>query len=178
LIAQQNHMSPAQMRGSWAGAMGQTQFMPSSFLRYAVAFDKTPEKDIWSNPRDALASTANYLAKHGWVRGWTWGYEVLPPAGARIAQGAARPFAAWAAAGWRRADGGPMPTLGRASLLAPAGATGPVFLTTHNFSVIRTYNGALAYALGVSLLSDRIAGQGPLAAAWPNQDIPTASLAR
>jgi membrane-bound lytic murein transglycosylase B len=177
-IAQQNRMSPAAMRGSWAGAMGQTQFMPSSFVRYAVAYDKSARKDIWGNARDALASTANYLARHGWVRGWTWGYEVLPPSGATGRQGATRDFSNWAASGWRRADGGSMPTIGRASLLLPAGADGPAFLTTKNFAVIRTYNNAVAYALGVSLLSDRIAGAGPVKSAWPAGDIPTASLTR
>lgn len=177
-IAQTNRMNPADMRGSWAGAMGQTQFMPSSFIRFAVAYDKTNRKDIWGDPRDALASTANYLAQHGWVRGWTWGYEVRPPQGVAQTSGTKRSFAQWASEGWRRADGGPMPTEGEATLMRPAGEEGPAFLATKNFNVIRSYNSALAYALSVSLLSDRIAGQGPLKAPWPDQDVPTASIAR
>jgi membrane-bound lytic murein transglycosylase B len=176
-IVQQGNVSPTAMLGSWAGAMGQTQFMPSAFIRYAVDYDGAGRKDIWSDSADALASTANFLAQHGWVRNWTWGYEVLPPPGAQPAR-RVQSFAAWAAQGYRRADGFPMPTVGRAALLAPAGQDGPAFLTTKNFYVIKTYNSSTAYALGVSLLSDRIAGEGPLKGAWIDQGTPTASLAR
>jgi lytic murein transglycosylase len=177
-ILQEGHVSAAGMRGSWAGAMGQTQFMPSSFMRYAVDFEGNGRKDIWTSAPDALASTANFLARHGWVRGWTWGYEVLPSSSGFLAAGRTLSFAAWSAEGFRRADGFPMPTEGQASLLMPAGSAGPVFLVTKNFKVIKSYNNSTAYALGVALLSDRIAGAGPLKGTWPNQDIPTASLAR
>ena len=169
-ILQEGHVRLADFTGSWAGAMGQTQFMPTSFRHYAVDYDGDGHKDIWTNVPDALASTANYLAKHGWVRGYTWGYEVLLPQGfdrAAHASGAYASFAAFARAGVVRADGGPMPTEGQAALLAPAGERGPVFLVTKNFKVIRTYNNSVAYALGVSLLSDRVAGAGPLRTAWP-----------
>ena len=177
-ILQQGHVSRAGMQGSWAGAMGQTQFMPSSFMRYAVDFDGSGRKDIWTSSTDALASTANFLARHGWVRGWTWGYEVLPPSGA-LRAGRTQSFGAWAAEGFRRADGVGMPREGSATLLLPAGASGPAFLTTKNFSVIKSYNSSTAYALGVALLSDRLAGEGPLKGTWPDDgDLPTASLAR
>lgn len=177
-ILQEGHVSVAAMRGSWAGAMGQTQFMPSAFMRYAVDFQGNGRKDIWTSAPDALASTANFLAKHGWVRGWTWGYEVLPPAAAFLAPGRTLPFATWAREGFRRADGFAMPTEGNASLLLPAGSNGPAFLVTKNFYVIKTYNNSTAYALGVALLSDRIAGAAPLKGTWPGQDFPTASIAR
>ena len=169
-ILQEGHVRQADFTGSWAGAMGQTQFMPTSFAKFAVDFDGDGHKDIWNNVPDALASTANYLAKHGWIRGFTWGYEAILPAGIdRSALNGSdfKPFAAFARAGVVRADGGPMPTEGHAALLAPAGDRGPVFLVTRNFKVIRTYNNSVAYALGVSLLSDRIAGSGPLRAPWP-----------
>ena len=176
-ILQQGHVSLAGMQGSWAGAMGQTQFMPSSFMRYAVDFDETGHKNIWTSATDALASTANFLARHGWVRGWTWGYEALPPSG-RLPIGRTQTFAAWAAQGYRRADGVGMPREGVATLAAPAGEGGPFFLTTKNFSIIKSYNSSTAYALGVSLLSDRIAGEGPLKGTWRSEDFPTASLSR
>ncbi len=168
-ILQARDTDPAHMLGSWAGAMGQTQFMPSSFKSYAVDFDGDGRRDIWGSVPDAIGSTANFLRKHGWIAGETWGYEVeLPDGLARsAATGRDAPFAAWAARGVRRADGGAMPVDGRAALLLPAGARGPAFLVTPNFKVIRSYNNSLAYALGVSLLSDRIAGWGPLKGQWP-----------
>jgi lytic murein transglycosylase len=158
------------MTGSWAGAMGQTQFMPSSFMKYAVDFHGDGRRNIWTDVPDALASTANYLARHGWIRDYTWGYEVLLPAGFHPAGANSRrrrSFADFAAEGFRRADGARMPTEGEAKLIAPAGLGGPAFLVTKNFSVIRSYNDSMAYALGVGLLSDRIAGAAPLRTPWP-----------
>ena len=167
-ILQQGHVSPADFKGSWAGAMGQTQFMPSSFRAYAVDFDGDGRKDIWSNVPDALASSANYLAMHGWDKDRGWGFEVTAPPGATTTFKADfAPFGAFSNFGVRRADGGPLPQNGEAMLIAPAGERGPMFLATKNFKVIRTYNNALAYALGVALLSDRIAGAAPLRRAWP-----------
>ncbi len=164
-ILQAGHVAPDAMRGSWAGAMGQTQFMPSAFKRYAVDFDGAGRKDIWRDVPDALGSTANYLAKHGWVDGLAWGYEVIPPRPVTGDGRTLRPFAAYA--GFERADGAPLPGEGEAALLTPAGAGGPCFLVTRNFKVIKSYNNSTAYALGVALLGDRIAGGGPLKGSWP-----------
>ena len=168
-VLQAGHVQVKDMQGSWAGAMGQTQFMPSSFNHYAVDFDGDGHKDIWTNIPDALASTANYLKKHGWIAGETWGYEVLLPSAFDGSGGAAhyRPFVFWAAQGITRADGEAMPRAGEAALIMPAGAGGPAFLVTRNFKVIKTYNNSTAYALGVGLLGDRIAGWPPLKASWP-----------
>ena len=169
-ILQQGHVTPAAMRGSWAGAMGQTQFMPSAFKLYAIDFHGHGRKDIWNDVPDALGSTANYLKKHGWIAGETWGYEVVLPksfAAAGQKTGGAKSFRLWAEAGVRRADGRAMPAKGEASLLLPAGREGPVFLVTRNFKVIKSYNNSTAYALGVALLGDRIAGWAPVKTPWP-----------
>lgn len=167
VILQEGHVTPEAMLGSWAGAMGQTQFMPSAFKRYAIDFDGHGRKDIWRDVPDALGSTAYFLKKHGWRAGETWGFEVIAPGSVSGDGKAMRPFAHWIAAGFRRADGAAMPREGDAALLAPAGPYGPHFLVTRNFKVIRSYNNSTAYALGVALLGERIAGAGPLRASWP-----------
>lgn len=166
-ILEEKHISPAQMRGSWAGAMGQTQFMPSSFLRYAVDFDHDNKKNIWTSIPDSLASTAHYLAEHGWIRGWTWGYEVLPSQGFSCEAPDFHPFTFWNSQKWVRGDGIALPTQGEARLLCPAGEEGPLFLVTKNFDVIKKYNNSTSYALGVSLISDLIAGGEGLRRSWP-----------
>jgi membrane-bound lytic murein transglycosylase B len=166
-ILQQGHISAQAMQGSWAGAMGQTQFMPSAFKRYAIDFEGSGRKDIWRSIPTALGSTAYYLKKHGWIAGETWGYEVVAPREGEGTNAKLRPFSAWAREGFRRADGGAMPEHGEASLLVPAGPNGPHFLVTHNFKVIKSYNNSTSYALGVALLGERIAGSPPLRAAWP-----------
>ncbi|MFZ9500718.1 MAG: lytic murein transglycosylase [Beijerinckiaceae bacterium] len=174
-ILQEGHVPRAQLMGSWAGAMGQTQFMPSSFVKFAVDYDGDRRKNIWTNQAEALASTANYLAQHGWRAGQTWGYEVILPKGFDVSPHdprAARPFSQWASMGLRRADGAAMPTGGEGALYLPAGARGPAFLITENFRVIRAYNNSQAYMLGVALLSDRIAGAGPVVGRWPTEDKP------
>jgi lytic murein transglycosylase len=155
----------AEMRGSWAGAMGHTQFMPSSYMKYAVAYSGR-HADVWDNPLDALASTANYLKQKGWTPGLPWGVEVALPQGFdyRLSRGG---FGAFASAGVTRADGGRLPSSGEARLFFPAGHTGPVFLLTANFDVIKTYNMSDAYALAVGHLAHRIAGGGGIAGAWP-----------
>ncbi len=174
-ILQQGHVAASEMTGSWAGAMGQTQFMPSSFQKFAVDYDGDGHKNIWTNIPDALASTANYLSQHGWTRGMTWGYEVALPQGFDVSRHDPQTmlaFSQWASMGVRRADGQAMPTGGEGALLLPAGVRGPAFLVTTNFRVIRAYNNSAAYMLGVALLSDRIAGGGPLAGRWPTADKP------
>ena len=158
-ILQAGEASPAEMRGSWAGAMGHTQFIPSSYLAFAVDFTGDGRRDIWGpDPRDALASTANYLAAKGWRRGQPWGLEVRLPAGfdyAQADQANRQPVRTWRARGVTLADGRPLPDHGAAALLAPAGARGPVFAVWDNFFVIKTYNNATSYALGVGHLGDR-----------------------
>jgi hypothetical protein len=153
--------------------MGQTQFMPSSFMEHAVDFDRDGHKNIWTSIPDAIGSTASYLSHFGWQRGMPWGFEVVLPEGFRIKpqdQSAMSPFAGWQAHGVRRADGRPMPRSGEGMLYLPAGLRGPAFLVTPNFSVIKSYNTSSSYALAVALLSDRIAGGGGLAGSWPRGD--------
>ena len=166
-ILQQGHISASAMQGSWAGAMGQTQFMPSAFKRYAIDFEGSGRKDIWRSVPTALGSTAYFLRKHGWIAGESWGSEVVVPERAAGVSAGARPFAAWAREGVRRADGDPLPAGGEASLLVPVGSDGPHFLVTRNFKVIKSYNNSTSYALGVALLGERIAGSPPLRASWP-----------
>lgn len=174
-ILQEGHVSASQMTGSWAGAMGHTQFMPSSFTKWAADYNGDRHKDIWNNIPDALASTANYLTQHGWRRGLPWGYEVVLPGRFDVSPHdpqTMRRFSDWARMGVRRADGGALPSGGEAGLLLPAGAGGPAFLVTENYRVIRSYNMSQAYMLAVALLSARIAGGGPLAASWPTGEKP------
>ena len=157
----------AQLRGSWAGAMGQPQFMPSSFAKYAVDGDGDGRRDIWTDVPDALASIANFLKQQGWQAGQPWGFEVRLPPGFDVGQSHGS-FADWAARGLARPDGGAFPAQGDATLFFPAGAAGPAFLVTDNYPVIKTYNFSDAYVLSVATLADRIEGGAPIAAAWPN----------
>ena len=168
-ILEQDHIARDAMLGSWAGAMGQTQFMPSSYLKFAVDGDGDGRRDIWTSVPDALASTANFMQQKGWDPSLPWGFEVTLPEGfdwRTVSAG----FPQWASLGVRRADGRAMPTRGEGALFLPAGAKGPALLITANFEVIRAYNTSDAYALGVGFLSDRIAGFGPLRASWPVND--------
>jgi lytic murein transglycosylase len=162
------------MVGSWAGAMGHTQFMPSSWLAHAVDGNGDGRRDIWGDdPADALASAAAYLARHGWTRGQPWAVEVRLPAGfdhAVTGPQGERPVADWQAAGVRPVAGGDLPDHGPGFILLPAGAQGPAFLAFGNFRVIRRYNAADAYALAVGHLADRLAGGGALAGDWPRQE--------
>ena len=170
-ILQAGNVQPKDMLGSWAGAMGHTQFMPSSFLSYAVDVDGSGRANIWSDdPTDALASTAAYLAKFGWKTGQGWGAEVTLPPGFDYGMSGDRtqkPLTAWAAMGIRDAQGGPLQTEGWASLLLPAGARGPAFLIYDNFAAIEAYNKADAYVIAVGHLAERIAGATPFRASWP-----------
>ncbi|MFT3972373.1 MAG: lytic murein transglycosylase [Amaricoccus sp.] len=173
-ILQSGDVDPAHMTGSWAGAMGHTQFIPTSYLSYAVDFGGDGHRDVWSDdPTDALASTANYLARSGWTHGQPWGMEVRVPAGFNYGSADAsnmRPTADWTARGVTRLDGGRLPEHGPMAIIAPAGARGPAFAVYHNFAVIKKYNNATSYAMGVGHLGDRIMGAGPFQGAWPRGD--------
>jgi lytic murein transglycosylase len=164
------HIPRTRIRGSWAGAMGHTQFMPSSFMKYAVG-----GRNIWSSIPDALASTANYLSEKGWIAGLPWGVEVAVPRDLdyRVIR---RSFGDWARAGMTPVAGGALPSQGEATLFMPGGANGPAFLITENYAVIKTYNMSDAYALGVAHLGDRIMGRASIQGAWPSKD-PLPSLA-
>jgi lytic murein transglycosylase len=163
-----------QLRGSWAGAMGQTQFEPDTYLTTAVDGDGDGRRDIWGSSADALASAANLLARAGWVRGQRWDREVRLPEGFdySLTEGPMQPLAAWTDLGVRPADGEgwrAADRAGQAQLLLPTGATGPAFLAFDNHFVIRKYNNSTAYALGVGLLADRIGGAAPLVTPWPRE---------
>lgn len=178
VIVEQGHVTPAGMIGSWAGAMGQTQFMPSSFLRDAVDFDGDGRKDIWTSIPDALASTAQFLKDHGWQAGIGWGAEVTLPQGFDLrAEDHAQfqPYARWSQRGVRRADGSALPARGEARLTLPMGLAGPAFLRTQNFEVIRDYNTSTSYALAVALLGDRAAGRAASPLPWPKEKALTAA---
>jgi membrane-bound lytic murein transglycosylase B len=173
-IIQSGDVSPSQMTGSWAGAMGHTQFIPTSYLAYAQDFRGDGKRDIWSDdPTDALASAAAYLAHFGWTKGQPWGVEVKLPAGfdyAATGERVKKMPSEWAELGVRDMDGGRVPDHGRASILLPAGAAGVAFMIFDNFHVIERYNTADAYVIGVGHLSDRIRGAGPLRSSWPRDD--------
>jgi lytic murein transglycosylase len=172
-ILENGDIAPREMRGSWAGAMGQTQFMPSSFNEYAVDFEGHGRRDIWNSAPDAIGSTANYLAKHGWIAGAPWGFEVRLPQGFKLTDAdSSRPAPFWSFAerGVKRADGGDLPHSGDAQLLIPAGLNGPVFLVTSNFKAIKSYNNSTSYALGVALLGDAIMQRRALQTSWPVHD--------
>jgi membrane-bound lytic murein transglycosylase B len=169
-ILQNGDISPAQMIGSWAGAMGQTQFLPSNFLAYAVDADGDGRRDIWGSIPDVMASTANFLARSGWQAGQSWGAEVYLPHGFdyALADTANRqPASAWAALGVRSVNGAPLPALPDSAILLPAGARGPAFIVGPNFRTILRYNNSTSYALAVSLLSQALAGGPTVQATWP-----------
>ncbi|WP_135469160.1 lytic murein transglycosylase [Crenalkalicoccus roseus] len=160
-VLEGGHIAPERMKGSWAGAMGQPQFMPSNFERLAVDFDGDGRRDIWDSRADALASIANYLARHGWREGEPWGFEVRPPPGLdreRVDTESRRPLRDWARLGFRRADGAPLPASDlEVALAVPTRSSGQVFLAGQNLRVIRRYNPPINYGLAVGLLADRVA---------------------
>ncbi len=165
-LLERERLQPVEMRGSWAGAVGHTQFMPSNYLRYAVDGDGDGRIDLWGSEQDALASGANFLSQLGWVPELRWGREVRLQPGFRFdlaGTGKRRPLLEWSQLGVRRSDGGQLPDSElQAAVLLPAGADGPAFMVYENFDVIMRWNRSESYALSVGYLADRIAGAGPL----------------
>ncbi len=162
-----------QLVGSWAGAFGHTQFMPSTFLRLAVDYDGDGRRDLVGSIPDALASTANFLRKAGWREGEPWGYEVRLPAGFDASSAGRKnkqALSSWAARGVTRIDGSPLIGPDSAGLLLPAGPKGPAFIVFRNFDVIFGYNAAESYALAIAHLADRLKGGGAFATPWPTDD--------
>ena len=173
-ILHRGDLKPEQLVGSWAGAFGPTQFMPTSFKRYAVDFDGDGRRDVVSNAADLIASTANNLKKDGWVPSETWGYEVVVPKGFNYLladRGKQLTLAEWEAHGIKRAGNKPFPhSHEKAYLLVPAGNQGPGFLMLHNFRVIMKYNPAEAYAMAIGHLADRLRGGEPFVQPWPRHE--------
>lgn len=180
-ILQRGDTVPERMTGSWAGAMGHTQFIPTTYNAYAVDFDGDGRRDIWDTITDALASTAHYLRVSGWEPGLPWGYEVTVPTGFNyeLAESEPRPIREWEQLGVRPVGGNGLEhEEAAATLIMPAGARGPAFLALRNFRAILRYNNAVAYALSVGHLADRLRGGAPIAADWPISDRPLSNSAR
>jgi lytic murein transglycosylase len=179
-IINDGHVRADRLTGSWAGAFGHTQFMPSTFLRLAVDLDGDGRRDVVDSVPDALGSTANFLRKAGWNSGLPWGYEVRLPAGYSGPSGRKnrQPLSAWAAAGVTRIDGRPLSGDYPAGLLLLAGASGPAFLVTRNFDALYSYNAAESYGLAIAILSDRLRGGSGIRTAWPTDDPPLSRAER
>jgi lytic murein transglycosylase len=173
-IIQRGDLRPEQLMGSWAGAFGHTQFIPSTYLRLAVDGDGDGRRDLVDSIPDALHSTANFMAKAGWVTGAPWGYEVRVPSGYSGSTGRnpKQPVSSWAARGIVKFDGSALTGSGNAGLLMPAGREGPAFLVFKNYDAAYSYNGADSYALAISLLSDRLRGRPGVQGQWPTDDLP------
>lgn len=175
-----------QLKGSWAGAFGHTQFMPSTYDELAVDFDGDGRRDLVGSIPDALASTANFLNKRGWQTGQPWGFEVSVPEGMSISGEGRRnkkSLSTWIDRGLVRADGSPLiqgnlSEYSQAGLMAPAGENGPLFLVFKNFDAIYSYNAAESYALAIAHLSDRLQGKGGIVQAWPTNDAGTSRVER
>lgn len=177
-ILQQGDVLPEQMIGSWGGAMGQTQFIPTTYNTHAVDFDGDGRRDIWSSAPDALASTAHYLQSSGWQTGQPWGYEVKLASGFDYALADAstrKSIAEWQSLGLTLPNGSALPATvaqQQAALLLPAGYKGPAFLVMDNFRAILKYNNSSSYALAIGLLSGRFQGGGYVEGSWPRADVP------
>jgi len=173
-ILNRGDLRPEQLHGSWAGAFGATQFMPTAFKRFAVDADGDGRRDVVDDPADLIASTANNLKKDGWQPGQSWGYEVVVPQGFNYMladRARSMTFAQWEQMGLKRATGQPFPASNeKVYLLAPAGAQGPGFLMMQNFRVIMKYNPAEAYALAIGHFADRLRGGQPFVQAWPREE--------
>jgi membrane-bound lytic murein transglycosylase B len=167
-ILQAGDITPKHLTGSWAGAMGHTQFIPTSYLLYAVDADGNGRRDIWNSIPDALATAANLLAKNGWQPGKTWGYEAAVPNGGARYAGQTKSISEWAKLGFTRPNGKAFPRGSeRAELKMQGGQNGPGFLMMKNFYTIKKYNASDSYALAVGLLADEIAGYGGMQQKWP-----------
>jgi membrane-bound lytic murein transglycosylase B len=180
-ILDQGDISPRRMRGSWAGAMGQTQFIPTTYQRYAVDFDGDGRRDIWNSTADALASTAHYLQRSGWRLGQPWGFEVGLPANFDYSLAdpqASRTLLEWQQRGVSIPDLPPQYRDQEASLLLPAGHLGPAFLTLANFRAILKYNNSSAYGMAIGLFGDRLNGNGEISARWPYHQRPLSRIER
>ena len=168
-IMQDNKFPRERMVSSWAGAMGQSQFMPTNFVDYAIDFSGDGRIDIWGNVPDVLGSTANYLHKGKWNSALPWGFEVIVPSGFDYMRSRAN-FGDWNTLGVRRADGKAFPPSGQGILFFPSGAHGPAFIVTENFDVLKEYNNSDAYAIAVGHLADRMHGGGLIKTPWPKDD--------
>jgi lytic murein transglycosylase len=171
-ILQTGDVPPEHLAGSWSGAFGHTQFMPTTFQRLAVDFDGDGRRDIVGSIPDALASSANYLKDAGWTSGQPWGYEVRLPAkyGGPSGRRDRRALAHWNKLGIRQLDGTALTGADRAALILPAGSDGPAFIVFRNYDAIFSYNAAESYAIAIAHLSDRLRGAGPIKTAWPTDD--------
>lgn len=171
-IIDRGDIPASQMLGSWAGAMGHTQFLPSAYQRFAVDADGDGRRDIWGSIPDVINSTANFLAQSGWKTGEIWGTEVRLPTGfdfARAEVKVSQPASAWAAEGVRSLDGSPLPSLEEASIITPAGARGPALMIGNNFRTLLKYNNSNNYALAVALIAQQVDGGTGLASSWPRE---------
>ena len=185
-ILQRGDLREEQLKGSWAGAFGHTQFMPTTYEELAVDFDGDGRRDLVSSTSDALASTANFLKKRGWQTGQPWGFEVTIPADMSISGESRRnkkSLSSWVDRGLVRADGSPIIQAGlsgssQAGLMSPAGSSGPMFLVFKNFDAIYSYNAAESYALAIAHLSDRLQGKPVFSTAWPTADAGTSRAER
>lgn len=177
-IIQAGDVGPEGLLGSWAGAMGQTQFIPTTYLAHAVDFDGDGKRNIWTSRADTLASTAQYLSVSGWEQGAAWGYEVRTPKGFDYAQAdmsVKKSVAAWEKLGVKRINGKTLPKKDQtaaASLFLPAGHKGPAFLVMNNFRTVLAYNASTSYSMAVNLLADRFRGGGEIVGDWPTDERP------
>ena len=171
-ILQAGDVKPEALRGSWAGAFGHTQFMPSTFQKSAVDFDGDGRRDLVGSIPDALGSVANYLKRAGWTGGQPWGYEVRLPKDYTGPSGrhARAPIAEWTHLGIVRVDGSELGGEGPAALLLPTGTRGPAFIVLRNFDAIHSYNASESYALAIAHLSDRLRGSASFKTPWPTDD--------